>query len=165
MPVRSLAGKKSVISRPVCELIPSRMVSKLARKHGVKSRGITPWSHTGSLLYAQFTHAIGLNDVCDALRANRSSMASIRGAQPPSRNGLSHANKNRNPKMAEELFWRMLDHLQGQRPGFGGVKLGRLPRRFKRTVHVVDSTTIKLFANCMDWARHRDRIDRRHKYQ
>ena len=157
MPVRSLAGKKSVISRPVCELIPSRMVSKLARKHGVKSRGITPWSHTGSLLYAQFTNAIELNDVCDALRANRSSMASIRGAQPPSRNGLSHANKNRNPKMAEELFWRMLDHLQGQRPGFGGVKLGRLPRRFKRTVHVVDSTTIKLFANCMDWARHRRR--------
>ena len=164
MPVRS-AGKKSVISRPVCELIPSRMVSKLARKHGVKSRGITPWSHTVSLLYAQFTHAIELNDVCDALRANRSSMARIRGAQPPSCNGLSHANKKRNPKMAEELFRSMLDHLQGQRPGFGGVKSGRLPRRFKCTVHVVDSTTIKLFANCMDWARHRDGIDRRREYQ
>ena len=110
-----------------------------------------------SMLYAQFTHAIGLNDVCDALQANRAGMAAIRGAAPPSRNGLSHANKTRNPKMAEELFWTMLEHLEAQYPGFGGVKFRRLPRRFKRTVHVVDSTTIKLCANCMDWARHRRR--------
>jgi len=56
------------------------------------------------MLYAQFTHSLGLNDVCDALRANRSRVASIRGATPPSRNGLSHANKKRSSKMAEELL-------------------------------------------------------------
>ena len=89
MPAKS-AAKKSAIFRQVCELIPSHMVAKLARKHGVKSRAITPWSHTVSMLYVQFTHAIGLNDVCDALGANRSALASIRGAKPPSRNGLSH---------------------------------------------------------------------------
>jgi len=109
------------------------------------------------MLYAQFTHAIGLNDVVDALRANRASMASIRGAEPPSRNGLSHANRTRDPKMAEELFWTMLDHFETLQPGFGGVKFRRLPRRFKRTVYALDSTTIKLFANCMDWAKHRRR--------
>ena len=156
MPVKS-AKKKSVIFRQVCELIPPHMVSKVARKHNVRSRAITPWSHTVSMLYSQFTHAIGLNDVCDALRANRAAMASIRGAEPPSRNGLSHANKTRDPKMAEELFWSMIDHLEKQRPGFGGVKFRKLPRRFKKTVHAVDSSTIKLFANCMDWAKHRRR--------
>ena len=156
MPVKS-AKKKSVIFRQVCELIPPHMVSKVARKHNVRSRAITPWSHTVSMLYSQFTHAIGLNDVCDALRANRAAMASIRGAEPPSRNGLSHANKTRDPKMAEELFWSMIDHLETQRPGFGGVKFRKLPRRFKKTVHAVDSSTIKLFANCMDWAKHRRR--------
>ena len=61
-------------------------------------------------------------------------MASIRGAEAPSRNGLSHANKTRDPKMAEELFWAMLDHFETLRPGFGGVKFRRLPCRFKRTV-------------------------------
>ena len=156
MPVKS-AGKQSAIFRQVCELIPPHMVAKLARKHGIKSRGITPWSHTVSMLYAQFTHAIGLNDVCDALRANRSAMASVRGAAPPSRNGLSHASKTRDPKMAEELFWTMIKHLEQQHPGFGGAKFRKLPRRFKRTVHAVDSSTIKLFANCMDWASHRRR--------
>ena len=156
MQVKS-AKSKSVIFRQVCELIPPHLVPKLSREHEIKSRGITPWSHTVSMLFTQFTHALGLNDVCDTLRASRSKLASIRGAEPPSRNGLSHANKTRNPKMAEALFWGMLDHLQAQHPGFGGVKFRRLPRRFKRTVHAVDSSTIKLFANCMDWAGHRRR--------
>jgi hypothetical protein len=144
MPVSTAEGKRAIF-RQVCELIPSHLVPTLARKHGIHSRDITPWSHVVSLLYAQFTHAIGLNDVSDALRANRAAMAAIRGAEPPSRNGLSHANRTRDPKMAEELFWAMLEHFETLQLGFGGVKFRRLPRRFKRTVHVLDSTTIKLF--------------------
>jgi len=61
MPVK-LAGNKRTIFRQVYGLIPPHLVAKLARKHGVKSRAITPWSHTVSMLYAQFAHAIGLND-------------------------------------------------------------------------------------------------------
>lgn len=156
MPAKS-AKKKSIIFRQICELIPGHMVPSIARKYGVKSRAITPWSHVVSMLYAQFTHAIGLNDVCDALRANRSAIASIRGAKPPSRNGLSHANKTRNPEMAKDLFWSVMNHLEQLHPGFGGSKFNKLPRRFKRTVHVIDSSTIKLFANCLDWASHRRR--------
>jgi len=153
----STAGGKSAIFRQVCELIPPHLVPTLARQHGIRSRDITPWSHVVSMLYAQFIHAIGLNDVSDALRANRAALAAIRGAEPPSRNGLSHANRTRDPKMAEELFWAMLAHFEAVRPGFGGEQFRRLPRRFRRTVHVLDSTTIKLFANCMDWAKHRRR--------
>lgn len=156
MPVKSAGGQRAIF-RQVCELIPSHLVPKLARKHGVQSRDITPWSHVVSLLYAQFTHAIGLNDIVDALRANRAAMAAIRGAEPPSRNGLSHANKTRDPKMAEELFWTMLEYFQTLRSGLGGARFRRLPRRFKRSVYAMDSTTIKLFANCMDWAKHRRR--------
>ena len=74
MPV-STAGSKRAIFRQVCELIPPHLVPKVARKHGIASRGITPWSHIVSMLFAQFTHAIGLNDVVDALRANRASQA------------------------------------------------------------------------------------------
>jgi len=111
MPAKS-AKKKSIIFRQICELIPGHMLPSIGRKYGVKSRAITPWSHVVSLLYAQFTHAIGLNDVCDALRANRSAIASIRGAKPPSRNGLSHANKTRNPEMAKDLFWSVMKYLE-----------------------------------------------------
>jgi len=46
-----------------------------------------------------------LNDVCDALKNHAGALASLREAAPPSRNGLSHANRERNADMAEALFW------------------------------------------------------------
>lgn len=144
----------------MCNLIPGHMVSNLAKKHGVdvRSRTYTPWSHVVSLLYAHFTHALGLNDVCDALRMNAATLSTIRGAVPPSRNNLSHANRVRSADMAEELYWSMMKHLMDTVPGFakGKVRRGYL-RRFSKAIHAMDSTTVQLVANCMDWARHRRR--------
>lgn len=148
------------VLQQLCNLIPTHLVSKLAKQYGVqaKARTFSPWSHVVSLLFAQLTHAIGLNDVCDTLRHHSTQLGSVRGACPPSRNGLSHANKHRNADMAEALFWQVLDHLQKQWPRFGPAgRYKGLPRRFKRTVHAVDSSTISLVANCLDWAKHRRR--------
>lgn len=146
--------------KQVCNLIPPHLVNKLAKEHGVdeKSRTFLPWSHITALVYAQLTHAIGLNDVCDALRMNRDALATIRGATPPSRNNLSHANKVRNAEMAEALYWAMMEHLMSQSPGFAKGKIRRAYlRRFRKVIHAVDSTTIQLVANCLDWAKHRRR--------
>jgi len=89
---------------------------------------------------------------------NAASLSTIRGAVPPSRNNLSHANKIRNADMAEELYWSMMQHLMDTVPGFakGKVRRGYL-RRFSKTIYAMDSTTIQLVANCMDWAKHRRR--------
>jgi hypothetical protein len=143
----------------LCKLIPPHLVAKLARKYGVdkKARTFTPWSHVVSLLYAQLTHAIGLNDVCDALRNHSTWLGSLRGAVAPTRNTLSHANKTRDSNMMEALFWKVLKHLEKRAPGGFGTCYKRLPRRFKKIIHAVDSTTIALVANCMPWAKHRRR--------
>lgn len=151
---------RSVVFNQLCKLIPVGMVRQLALEHGVdkKCRTFTAWSHVVSLLYAQLTHSIGLNDVCDALRHHAAQLFAIRSASPPSRNGLSHANRVRNANMMEALFWKMLAHLQHQFPGFGPAgRYKGLPRRFKRTIHAIDSSTIALVANCMNWAKHRRR--------
>jgi hypothetical protein len=104
------------------------------------------------------THSIGLNDVCDALQLNSGPLSALRGATPPTRNNLSHANKVRDPIMAEKLFWAVYEHLGNLSPKFVTGKPGkRFARKFKRTIHVVDSTTIQLIASCMDWAKHRRR--------
>jgi hypothetical protein len=152
--------RKITVLKQICKLIPGNVVSKLAKKHGVdkQSRSFSPWSHVISLAYAQLSHAMSLNDVCDALNNHASSLKDIRVATPPSRNGLSYANRKRNANMAEELFWNVLGNFQNQHPKFGlKHRYCKLPRRFKRTVNAVDSSTIKLFANCLDWAKHRRR--------
>lgn len=148
------------VLRQLCNFIPAHLVPKLARTTGAaeKSRTFTPWSHVVSLLFAQLTHAIGLNDVCDSLRLHSGPLSAVRGATPPSRNNLSHANKQRPAEMAEQLFWTTLDHLQRQSPAFGRGRRGkRLAHRFKAAISVVDSTTLQLIASCLNWAKHRRR--------
>jgi hypothetical protein len=112
------------------------------------------------MLFAQLSAAVSLNDLCDNLRNHASRLSMIRDALFPSRNGLSNANKERDVGMAKDLFWEVLGHFESQSPGFGQGPRKRkrgLPRRFKRTIHAVDSSTIKLVANNMDWAKHRRR--------
>ena len=151
---------KFTVFRQLCNLIPQHLVSQLARGTGAqeKSRSFTPWSHVVSLLFAQFTHALGLNDVSDSLRLHSGPLSAIRGATPPSRNGLSTANRTRPAALAEQLFWKTLEHLQSLSPAFGAGRAGkRLAHRFKTAIHVVDATTIQLVAHALDWAKHRRR--------
>ena len=154
------AGSKLNLLRQICNFIPEFLVSKIARETGVeeKVRTFSAWSHVVSLFYAQLTHSIGLNDVCDALGLNSGPLSSIRGATAPSRNNLSHSNKVRPAQMGEKLFWAVFEHLGQLSPGFTSGKAGkRFARKFKRAIHLVDSTTIPLIASCMDWAKHRRR--------
>ena len=157
---KSPTRSKLTTARQVCNLIPPHLVPELARETGVdeQARTFSPWSHVVALVYAQSTHSLGLNDVCDGLQLHSGPLSAIRGATAPRRNTLSHANKTRDAVLAERLFWRTLERLQTLTPGFAGgrAKKGRV-FRFKRPIHVIDSTTMELVANCMDWAQHRRR--------
>jgi hypothetical protein len=150
---------KLTVLRQVCNLIPTHLVSQLARQTGADllARTFSNWSHVVALLYAQLVHAIGLNDVCDGLRLHSGPLSAIRGATAPSKNGLSHANKERSADLAEQLFWHTLEHLKAQCARFAGKHARRVAGRFRRAIHVVDSTTLQLIASCMDWAKHRRR--------
>lgn len=152
-------GSKFTALKQICNFIPGHLVTKVARETGAdgKARGISNWSHTVALLHAQLSHALGLNDTCDSLQLNAGALGEIRGAQPPSRNGLSHANKVRPAEMAEKLFWGVLQSLGAVAPEFlRGQARGRT-HRFKAPIHLVDSSVIELVANSMDWAQHRRR--------
>jgi len=154
------AKHKFTLLKQVIETIPAYFVPKLATKHGVdkKCRSFSPWSHVVSMIHAHLSHALSLNDVCDTLHHHSGALSTIRKAEPPSRNGLSHANKVRSSEMAKDLFFETLHHLTSQFPKFGRIDASfKLPRRIKRVINLVDSTTIQLFANCMGWAKHRRR--------
>jgi hypothetical protein len=153
------ARSKFTILRQICNYIPTFLVPQIARATGAeeKARSFTPWSHVVSLLYGQLSHSLGLNDLCDGLQLHSGPLVSVRGATPPSRNGLSNANRERPAEMAEQLFWQVLGHLGKETPGFVQGRRRGAAFRFKVPIHVVDSTVMELVANCMDWAQHRRR--------
>jgi hypothetical protein len=65
-------ASKLTVLRQVFNYIPPHLVPQVARDTGVdeRARTFSPWSHVVALGYAQVTHSIGLNDVCDALQLN-----------------------------------------------------------------------------------------------
>ena len=80
----------AIVLSGICKLIPEHLVSKLARQYGIdqQARTFSPWSHVVSLLYAQLTHAVGLNDVY-GLAHHATKLATIRGAMPPSKKQIT----------------------------------------------------------------------------
>ncbi len=157
-PRQAPAKCKLTVLNALCKLIPTHLVPTLAREHGIdkQARSFSPWSHVVALIYCHLTRALSLHDICDALRNHTGKLIAIRGATAPPRNTFSHANRTRDPVFAEHLYWALLGHFQSVSPNFGR-RHPRLSRRFKRLVHVVDSTTISLVANSIDWAQHRRR--------
>jgi hypothetical protein len=144
------ARSQFTILRQICNLIPEHEVFKIARATGVEdqSRAISPWSHVVSLCHGQLSHSIGLNDLCDCLQLHSGPLSTVRGATPPSRNGLSNANRRRSAQMAEQLFWKSVEHLGQQSPGFVAGRRRGPAFRFKMPIHVIDASTIELVANC-----------------
>ena len=147
-PIKPTRSKFNIL-RQVCNLIPPHLVSKTARATGAadQARTFKPWSHVVTQCYAQLTHSISLNDVCDSLRLHSGPLSSVRGATGPSRNGFSKANRERPAAMAEQLFWAVLGHLGEQSPGFVAGHRRGAAFRFKVPIHVVDTTVMELVAN------------------
>ena len=144
------------IWKQVVNLIPPQFVLDAALETKILSRTFTPWSHLLALIYLQLTKTESLNGVCDVAKACESEWCRMRGAQIPHRNTLSNANRRRDPKMAELVFWKTFDYLKELCPGFASCQYTGYLKRFKeRAIHALDSSTIKLTLNCFDWARHR----------
>ena len=152
------ARHKLSVLHQLSKLIPADIVRRAAKDSGVdkQARAFTPWSHLLTMLYAQLTKAISLWDIEAMLRHHRSKFNLIRGAHCPAHNTLSNANMKRPADMIEKVFWATLKRAQQADPSFKHARpYTRLPPRFKRAISAIDSSTIKLVANCMDWASHR----------
>ncbi len=156
-PSRPTRSQHSVF-RQLCNLIPEHMIPVLAREYEIDARGFSATSHVLSLIYGHTSHALSLNDICDALSVHEAEFLRVRGASAPARNTFSNANRTRDPAVAEVLYWKMLAHLQTLSSGFTeyGKHKGFISR-LKREIFAIDSTTLQLTLASIDWARHRRR--------
>lgn len=142
--------------RQIVQWIPEGLPDRIAREAGADIRTFTCTSHVLALLYGQITRSGSLNEICDAARLHEPELNRIRGATAPKRNTFSNANRRRDPEIAEKLYWAVFAHLQAICPSFTQyAKHGGFIFRLKRDVFAIDSTTLKLSLDSIDWARHR----------
>ena len=88
------AKRDAIVLSGICKLIPEHLVSKLARQYAIdqQARTFSPWSHVVSLLYAQLTHAVGLNDVCDGLAHHATNLPPFTAQRLPPKSKLLEIN-------------------------------------------------------------------------
>lgn len=142
--------------RQIVQWIPEGLVDRLAREAGTDIRKFTAFSHVLALLYGHLSGASSLNEICDALRLHEPEVTRIRGAGAPRRNTFSNANRKRNPDIAEKLYWAVFEHLRTICPSFTQYEKHKgFIHRLKRGIFAIDSTTLQLSLDCIDWARHR----------
>ena len=113
----------------IVKLIPKKLIEKLKNQHKIQTRSFSATSHVIAMIFAQSSHALSLNDICDCLRFHKGYLAHIRDCVPPSRNGQAHANATRDAGLAEELFWEVLGDIKEKYPQFisGGRHSPGLP--------------------------------------
>jgi len=142
--------------RQIVQWIPEGLPDRIAREVGADIRTFTCTSHVLALLYGQITRSGSLNEICDAARLHEPELNRIRGATAPKRNTFSNANRKRDPEIAEKLYWAVFEHLRTICPSFTQyAKHGGFIFRLKRDIFAIDSTTLKLSLDSIDWARHR----------
>jgi hypothetical protein len=80
-----------IFLKQLLNFIPRSVLNQTARKTGVdiKARTFSFLSHLAAMLFAQLSHAISLNDVCDWLRLKATALSRLQMVLP-SRNTLSH---------------------------------------------------------------------------
>ncbi len=74
-----------VVLEQIHNLMPRGLINRHARETDVedKARTFTVRSHLSAMLFAQLSHAIELNDVCDWLRLKAGVLARFGVAQKP----------------------------------------------------------------------------------
>ena len=142
--------------RQIVQWIPEGLVDRLAWEEGADIRKFSAFSHVLALLYGHISGASSLNEICDAFRLHEPEVNRIRGAVSPKRNTFSNANRTRNPEIAEKCYWAVFNHLQTICPAFTQYKQHKgFIHRVKRDIFAIDSTTLQLSLDCIDWAKHR----------
>lgn len=165
MKTRTKTTRKRVypILQQIVQYLPEWTLEKLANKHRIDARSFSATSHVVALMVAHLAHTSSLNETCDVCSMHEKKLRYVRNVTPPHRNTLSNANRTRPAAMAEELFWTVKAALEAKNVTVNGKTFNQRGRpkgflhRFKKTIYAIDSTTIQLVLNCIDWAKHRRR--------
>ena len=106
-------------------------------------RNLTTWGQFLTLLLGQITGHSSLRSMVSAINTQVKYFYHL-GLKAVKRSTLSDANENRNPKILEKIFYKLLSRTQGYAPGH--------KFRFKGKIWAFDSTTIQLCLNLCPWA-------------
>ena len=139
----------------IVQRLPGHLIERLAGGQKVKAREFSYSAQLYTLMLGQFLHAFSLNELVDISEVHKAELSRIRGICPAKRNTFSYANRNRDPRVAQDFYWALRDWFDRRSPGFRSLRNRGALARFKtRHVYAVDASLIPLSLCCIDWAKY-----------
>src|ERR1700687_501469 len=140
----------STIFQQFLSLVPrhhfDRAVEKFEGNRYTKS--FSCWGQFFANLYAQVTLKASLREIEIGLKAQQAKWAHL-GVSKIARSTLADANKNRDYRIYETLFYNTLERCEDITP--------KHKFRFKNPVFLLDSTLIEMCLALFPWAKYRKR--------
>jgi len=136
---------KNTLFKEILQFIPRHEFQKIVDRYsGDKgTRTLKCWTQFASLLFGQLTGHNAIRSIVTVFKTQIKYLAHL-GLSPVKRSTLSDANEKRNPKILEDVFYKLLSRTQ--RHAF------KNKFRFNGKVVAMDSTTINLCLNLCPWA-------------
>ncbi|MCK6650762.1 MAG: IS4 family transposase [Bacteroidia bacterium] len=108
-------------------------------------KGNDAWSHFVTMVFCQFSQSNSLNDVCNGMRLATGNLNHLGVKKAMKKSSLSYCNQHRNWELFRDMYYSLYDQLAGS------ISKSRklLP---KRSIYLLDSTTIDLSLKLYDWA-------------
>jgi len=139
----------NTIFSQVLDLIPRHQFETIVKRHNADRyvKYFSCWQQFITLLFAQIRSKDSLRDIETSLRTHTNKWYHHLGLKDIKRSTLCDANKNRNYKIYEQLFYKILQRCTDITP--------RHRFKFKNPLYTLDSTVIDLCLSLYPWAKFR----------
>lgn len=104
-------NKHNTILGQMLDFIPRSQFQKLVKKHQTErgAKGFSSWTHFASMLFGQLSRQSGLSSIQHGMNKQRSSFYHLGLTSEIKRSTLSYANKHRDSKLFEDLFYHLIN--------------------------------------------------------
>ena len=131
----------------IFQIVSRETFTKLVDKYQSNKhcKGNDAWSHFVTMVFCQFSQSNSLNDVCNGMRLATGNLNHLGVKKAMKKSSLSYCNQHRNWELFRDMYYSLYDQLAGS------ISKSRklLP---KRSIYLLDSTTIDLSLKLYDWA-------------
>ena len=109
-----MSAVKISLFAQILQQIDRTEFSKLVREYQTDkhNKGCDTWTHFTSMLFMQFSGVNSLRDISNGLRSTTGNLNHLGISQAPSKSPISYQNKNRNYKLFESLYFKLLDKFE-----------------------------------------------------
>ena len=141
--------------RQIIDLVPRWMLTRCTDMHK-SDKGCSrykTYDQFVALTFGQLNKCLTLSDISTGIGISETFISDLGLSQSPARSTMSDGNKNRDYKVFETLYYRLLSHYRRVLTHHGQKNV--IKEIEDKSIKLIDSTTISLCLSMFDWAKFR----------